>query len=70
MLKIFKDHSSKQCILDDFDFYEERQKRIQEKKVKQQQFQKQVGDISSSIFFPFLLAVFIIFMVFLIILLR
>ncbi|XP_075515920.1 YTH domain-containing protein ECT4-like [Primulina tabacum] len=41
MLKIFKDHAIKQCILDDFDFYEDRQKRIQEKKAKQQQFQKQ-----------------------------
>lgn len=42
LLKIFKDYSSKQCILDDFEFYEDRQKRIQEKKAKQQQFQKQV----------------------------
>ncbi|XP_021666488.2 YTH domain-containing protein ECT2 isoform X2 [Hevea brasiliensis] len=42
MVKIFKDHSSKTCILDDFGFYEKRQKIIQEKKVKQQQFQKQV----------------------------
>ncbi|KAH6811296.1 evolutionarily conserved C-terminal region 2 [Perilla frutescens var. frutescens] len=41
LLKIFKEHSSKQCILDDFEFYEDRQKRIQEKKAKQQQFQKQ-----------------------------
>ncbi|GFP95647.1 yth domain-containing family protein 2 [Phtheirospermum japonicum] len=41
VIKIFKDHTSKQCILDDFDFYEDRQKRIQEKKAKQQQFQKQ-----------------------------
>ncbi|KAL3616383.1 hypothetical protein CASFOL_039773 [Castilleja foliolosa] len=41
LIKIFKDHTSKQCILDDFDFYEDRQKRIQEKKAKQQQFQKQ-----------------------------
>lgn len=41
LLKIFKEHTSKQCILDDFDFYEDRQKRIQEKKSKQQQFQKQ-----------------------------
>ncbi|XP_011089707.1 uncharacterized protein LOC105170581 [Sesamum indicum] len=41
ILNIFKDHTSKQCILDDFDFYEDRQKRIQEKKAKQQQFQKQ-----------------------------
>ncbi|XP_021666491.2 YTH domain-containing protein ECT2 isoform X2 [Hevea brasiliensis] len=42
MVKIFKDHCSKTCILDDFGFYEKRQKIIQEKKVKQQQFQKQV----------------------------
>lgn len=42
MLKIFKEHSSKTCILDDFAFYEARQKTIQEKKAKQQQFQKQV----------------------------
>lgn len=41
VLKIFKDHISKQCILDDFEFYEDRQKRIQEKKAKQQLFQKQ-----------------------------
>ncbi|KAF8398599.1 hypothetical protein HHK36_017530 [Tetracentron sinense] len=44
MLKIFKDHSSKTCILDDFGFYEDRQKKMQEKKVKQQQFRKQVWD--------------------------
>ncbi|KAI3791251.1 hypothetical protein L2E82_04955 [Cichorium intybus] len=44
MLKIFIEHSSKQCILDDFEFYEERQKRIQEKKAKQQQFQKQAWE--------------------------
>ncbi|VFQ60016.1 unnamed protein product [Cuscuta campestris] len=42
MIKIFKDHTSKQCILDDFEFYEDRQKRIQDKKAKQQLFQKQV----------------------------
>ncbi|KAK1435242.1 hypothetical protein QVD17_01003 [Tagetes erecta] len=44
VLKIFKEHSSRQCILDDFDFYEDRQRRIQEKKAKQQQFQKQVWE--------------------------
>ncbi|KAL2557102.1 evolutionarily conserved C-terminal region 2 [Forsythia ovata] len=44
ILKIFKDHLSKQCVLDDFEFYEDRQKRIQEKKAKQQQFQKQVWE--------------------------
>ncbi|XP_021625226.1 YTH domain-containing protein ECT4 isoform X2 [Manihot esculenta] len=42
MFKIFKDHSSKTCILDDFGFYERRQTLIQEKKAKQQQLQKQV----------------------------
>ncbi|KAM0011983.1 putative YTH domain-containing protein [Helianthus debilis subsp. tardiflorus] len=44
MIKIFKDHCSKRCILDDFEFCEERQKRIKEKKAKQQ-FQKQGSDI-------------------------
>ncbi|XVF06219.1 hypothetical protein REPUB_Repub06bG0028600 [Reevesia pubescens] len=42
ILKIFKDHSSKTCILDDFEFYEARQKTIQEKKAKCQLLQKQV----------------------------
>ncbi|KAJ0818464.1 putative YTH domain-containing protein [Helianthus annuus] len=41
MIKIFKEHSSKQCVLDDFEFYEDRQKKIQQKKAKQQQFKKQ-----------------------------
>lgn len=44
LLKIFKEYSCKQCILDDFEFYEDRQKRIQEKKAKQQQFQKQAWE--------------------------
>jgi len=44
VLKIFKEESSKQCILDDFEFYEDRQRRIQEKKAKQQQFQKQMWE--------------------------
>lgn len=48
MLKIFKDHASKTCILDDFGFYETRQKTIQEKKAKQQQFQKQVWEGKAS----------------------
>ncbi|GMI85001.1 evolutionarily conserved C-terminal region 2 [Hibiscus trionum] len=43
ILKIFKDHSSKTCILDDFEFYEARQKIIQEKKAKHQLSQKQVS---------------------------
>ncbi|KAJ0555386.1 putative YTH domain-containing protein [Helianthus annuus] len=41
VIKVFKEHASKQCILDDFEFYEDRQKKIQQKKAKQQQFQKQ-----------------------------
>lgn len=41
LIKIFKEHSSKTCILDDFGFYEARQKTIQEKKAKQLQFPKQ-----------------------------
>ncbi|XP_011025120.1 PREDICTED: uncharacterized protein LOC105126076 [Populus euphratica] len=44
LIKIFKDHSSKTCILDDFVFYEDREKMIQEKKAKQQQLKKQVWD--------------------------
>lgn len=40
LLKIFKEYSSKTCILDDFGFYEGRQKTILEKKAKQQ-FPKQ-----------------------------
>jgi hypothetical protein len=42
MLKIFKEHVSKTSILDDFVFYESRQKLMQSKRVKQQQVQKQV----------------------------
>lgn len=44
MLKLFKEHTSKTCILDDFGFYEVRQKTIQEKKAKQQQYHKQVWE--------------------------
>ncbi|XP_066384139.1 YTH domain-containing protein ECT4-like isoform X1 [Miscanthus floridulus] len=44
MLKIFKDHVSKTSILDDFAFYESRQKLMQDKRSKQQQVQKQVWD--------------------------
>jgi len=44
MLKIFKEHVSKTSILEDFAFYENRQKLMQEKRIKQQQIQKQVWD--------------------------
>ncbi|XVF42078.1 hypothetical protein PTKIN_Ptkin01aG0331300 [Pterospermum kingtungense] len=43
ILKIFKEHSSKACILDDFEFYEARQKIILEKKAKHQLLQKEVS---------------------------
>ncbi|MFS7940715.1 putative YTH domain-containing protein [Helianthus anomalus] len=43
--------SRKQFILDDFDFCEDRQLRIQEKKAKQQQFQKRVWSSCSIIAF-------------------
>lgn len=46
LIKIFEEYLSKTCILDDFEFYEVRQKAIQEKKAKQQQqqLQKQVWE--------------------------
>ncbi|KAF7067662.1 hypothetical protein CFC21_073521 [Triticum aestivum] len=44
MLKIFKEHVSKTSILDDFAFYENRQKLMQEKRAKQQPLQGQGGD--------------------------
>ncbi|KAF9592082.1 hypothetical protein IFM89_011832 [Coptis chinensis] len=47
MLKIFKDYSSKSCILDDFEFYESRQKTVQEKKAKQQSLKQARHEISS-----------------------
>ncbi|XP_047173577.1 YTH domain-containing protein ECT2-like isoform X1 [Vigna umbellata] len=43
VLKIFKEQSSKTCILDDFGFYETREKMIQERKSKEQQLPKQVS---------------------------
>lgn len=43
MLKIFKEHASKTSILDDFGFYENRQKLMQEKRAKQQQIQGQAS---------------------------
>uniref|UniRef100_A0A1D1ZFG8 YTH domain-containing family protein n=1 Tax=Anthurium amnicola TaxID=1678845 RepID=A0A1D1ZFG8_9ARAE len=48
VLKLFKEHVSKTSILDDFQFYELRQKTMQEKRAKQQQFQKQVHDRNSA----------------------
>jgi ribosomal protein S21 len=42
IVKIFKEHSSKTSILDDFGFYESREKTTQERKYKEQQLPKQV----------------------------
>ncbi|KAG0477116.1 hypothetical protein HPP92_013957 [Vanilla planifolia] len=44
MLKIFKEHVSKTSILDDFAFYEARQKALLEKRSRQQQHNKQIVD--------------------------
>ncbi|KAM7271159.1 hypothetical protein ACFE04_030373 [Oxalis oulophora] len=44
MVTIFKEYSSKTNLLDDFAFYESRHKSLQEKKAKQQQFQKQIWE--------------------------
>ncbi|CAA6670007.1 unnamed protein product [Spirodela intermedia] len=41
MLNIFKNHEARMSILDDFDFYEERQKAMQERKAHQRQQQQQ-----------------------------
>ena len=42
VIKIFKEHESKTCILDDFVFYESREKIIKEGKKKHQEYKKQV----------------------------
>ncbi|CAA7406993.1 unnamed protein product [Spirodela intermedia] len=50
MLNIFKNHEARMSILDDFDFYEERQKAMQERKAhqRQQQQQQQQQQVDSS----------------------
>ncbi|CAL5078533.1 unnamed protein product [Urochloa decumbens] len=45
VLKIFKDHVCKTSILDDFNFYDNREKMMQERKAKQQQSLKKVIDV-------------------------
>ncbi|KAI4373724.1 hypothetical protein MLD38_011813 [Melastoma candidum] len=44
MIKIFKEQPIKTCLLDDFEFYENRQRVVQEKKAKQLYLQKQVWE--------------------------
>lgn len=52
MLNIFKNHLSKTSILDDFDFYESRQKVMQEKRIRQStpyyDLQLKIGELSIS----------------------
>ncbi|KAJ0089558.1 hypothetical protein Patl1_13977 [Pistacia atlantica] len=36
MLKIFKEHDARTCILDDFDFYDERERTLKERRARQQ----------------------------------
>ena len=38
MLKIFKDHDPRTSIIDDFDFYDERERILKERKTRQQLF--------------------------------
>ncbi|KAL2320459.1 hypothetical protein Fmac_029428 [Flemingia macrophylla] len=44
IVKIFKEYSSQTCMLDDFEFYEAREKAAQEKKSKERQLAKQVSN--------------------------
>ncbi|KAG0495555.1 hypothetical protein HPP92_000246 [Vanilla planifolia] len=46
MLSILKNHDSNVSILDDFEFYEDRQKAMQERKTRQQQQQQQQQQVS------------------------
>lgn len=43
MLNLFKDYESEMSILDDFDFYEDREKAMQDRKAKQQQQSNPAG---------------------------
>ncbi|XP_020595990.1 uncharacterized protein LOC110035991 isoform X2 [Phalaenopsis equestris] len=45
MLKIFKEHVSKTSILDDFSFYESRQKMMQERRSRQQQLVRPMVEV-------------------------
>lgn len=49
MLKIFNKYETDMSILDDFDFYEERQKAMQERKARQQQQQQQQGNVNVNV---------------------
>lgn len=47
IIKVFKGHLSSTCILDDFEFYEGRQRTMQERKAKQREFDKQVNEMTA-----------------------
>lgn len=49
IIKIYKEYMSKTCILDDFEFYETRQKMIRDKKIKQ----KKQAEAHTLLFKPF-----------------
>ncbi|RRT59010.1 hypothetical protein B296_00017657 [Ensete ventricosum] len=51
MLKIFKEHINDMCVLDDFDFYENRQNLMQERRTKQQLLRKQASHYFFFFFF-------------------
>ncbi|KAG9150734.1 hypothetical protein Leryth_002898 [Lithospermum erythrorhizon] len=46
IIKIFKSQVNDTCILDDFEFYEGREKVLQEKKARQRQFNKQAAGLT------------------------
>ena len=48
MLKIFKNYETEMSILDDFDFYEDRQKAMQERKARQQASLVAVGVVNEN----------------------
>ncbi|GAU21278.1 hypothetical protein TSUD_286880, partial [Trifolium subterraneum] len=48
ILNFLKEYSSKTCILDDFGFYEAREKTILEKKAKEQSFAKEILQVTKS----------------------
>ncbi|CAI9285436.1 unnamed protein product [Lactuca saligna] len=48
MLKIFKDHDAETSILDDFGFYDEREKDLQEKRSKDREFTKNTLNVNDT----------------------
>lgn len=48
MLKIFKDHDADTSILDDFNYYDEREKDLQEKRSKERDFIKNTPAVNDT----------------------